>query len=103
MKINWCKTLQVAYHIVFAGGMFSGGEYYLTEIRKIERSIVHQVDRVEGLVQDTVATSHQVIDSVKTSTNKVAAAVSHTSKQVKSIEKSINKVKSICSTSIFGG
>ena len=82
-KERWCTLAQVAYHIVFAGGMFGGGMHYLDEFQKTRDTIVQQVDRAETLVE-------RLETNVTTNVNKVAATVKSTSATISKTGKAIS-------------
>ena len=106
-KERWCTVAQIVYHIVFAGGMFGGGSYYLAEFQKTRDTIVQQVDRVETLakqVEASVLLSAKAVDQTVASGTKAvknsAKTIKNTGDKVDSsvdeLRKALKKVEKVC-------
>lgn len=84
-KDKWCTIVQVAYHLIFAGGMVTGGQHYLAEFQKTRDTIVQQVDRVEQISTQAQESLKTQISEAKQQTDKVVGQVSAAGSKVEKI------------------
>ena len=103
LKEKKCTILNVIYQLAFAGTMFGGGEYYLTQIQEakeamenLQATIVQQVDRAETLVNNTQRTVKQTGQKINQSANKVANAGEQLTTNVNKIEDALKQVEKTC-------
>lgn len=85
-KIDICKALMVAYHLLFLGGSTTLINGYVNEIDKLRQEVVRQVDRAEKAVDKVNKTTTQLtneVKSIKGTANKLTNELSAVKKACK--------------------
>lgn len=99
-KEQWCTALQVAYHLVFAGGMITGGQHYLSEFQKTRDTIVQQADRVEEILSTNVdkvtKTANNVGNTIKNSSESIEKTKESLDSNIHNLEDALKKVQKAC-------